>query len=80
MLNMRSNEPQKDLLRRGNVSQKVIKKNDKKCEILNYVESDPKPIFTAKINNFRKKSDVFQTNSSRSRASVGGALGDKVVM
>ena len=51
-------------------------KNDKKCEISASLKSDPKPIFTSKIINFRRKSEVFQTNSSRSRASVGGVLGD----
>ena len=49
---------------REDMCRKNDQKNDKKCEILNYVESDPKPIFTAKINDFREKSDVFQTNSS----------------
>ena len=51
----------------------VWKKNDKKCEILDDLKNDPKSIFASKINDFRGKSEVFQTNSSRSRASVGGA-------
>ena len=63
---------------------KCVKKNDEKncekSEILAYLKNYPKPKFTSKINDFRRKRDFFQTNSSRSRASVGGALGDRVVM
>ena len=55
-------------------------KNQEKCEILAYLKNYPKPKFTSKIMDFRGKIEFFQTNSSRSCASVGGALGDRVVM
>ena len=75
-LNISLNGPREGLVWRGNVSQKMSKKMMKKMKILSCPKIVPISIFTSKITDFWLKSEVFQTNFSRSRASVGGALGD----
>ena len=60
--------------------QKLITKNDQnfeeKSEFLCIPKIVHQSIFTSNIINLGWKSEVFKTHSSRSRASVGGALRD----
>ena len=55
-------------------------KEKKRQKTNDYLKGDLKLKFESKIIDFRGKSLFFQTNSFCLRASVEGALGDRVVM